>query len=105
VSAVGYLHEHNIAHRDLKLDNVLLDMSTNAIKLIDFGFSTRVVKDQPQKMFCGTPNYMAPEITQKKEYSGMKTDVWALGVLLFVLCTGHFPFKSYTNDAELFRKI
>ena len=48
---------------------------------------------------------MAPEITAKKEYFGNATDVWALGVLLFVLLCGTFPFKSYTNDIELFRKI
>jgi len=55
-------------------------------------------------MFCGTPSYMAPEIVVKKEYRGSSADVWALGVLLYVILTGVFPFKGHT-DKELYQKI
>ncbi len=71
-------------------------------KLIDFGFSTCV--ERKIKLFCGTPSYMAPEIVQKLEYKGEQADVWALGVLFYVILTGNFPFKGAT-DEELYRKI
>jgi len=56
------------------------------------------------KIFCGTPSYMAPEITMKKEYDGKIVDMWALGVLLYVMSTGIFPFKG-TSEADLYHKI
>ena len=56
------------------------------------------------KMFCGTPSFMAPEIVLKKEYRGEPADIWALGVVLFVMVSGNFPFKGHT-DKELYDKI
>lgn len=66
----------------------------NVPKLIDFGFSTCIPNEIKYKMFCGTPSYMAPEIVLKKEYYGCPADIWALGVLLYVLLCGVFPFKG-----------
>lgn len=88
-----YIHSQNIVHRDLKLENILID-DRNNLKLIDFGFSVHIGPDQKLKIFCGTPSYMAPEIVQKKEYSGYATDIWSMGIILFVLLNGHFPFKG-----------
>lgn len=73
-------------------------------KLIDFGFSTSFPLDKKVKMFCGTPSYMAPEIVSRIEYRGDKADVWALGVVLFIMLQGVFPFKG-DSDTELYNKI
>lgn len=67
--AVAYLHEAGVVHRDLKLDNILID-DKNVIKLIDFGFSVNATSDTKLKLFCGTPHYMDPDIVKKKEYNG-----------------------------------
>ena len=69
-------------------------MVSKNIKLIDFGFSTFMPVEEKAKMFCGTPSYMSPEIVLKKEYCGPPADIWALGVLLFALLCGYFPYKG-----------
>ncbi len=74
------------------------------IKIIDFGFSVLCSNTQKLKIFCGTPSYMAPEITLKKEYDGRAVDMWALGVLLYVMLTGQFPFKGI-SESDLYYKI
>ena len=104
VLAVDYCHQRSITHRDIKLENILLNDEKNKVKLIDFGFSTCIPNDRKVKLFCGTPSYMAPEIVSKQEYSGPPAEVWAMGVLYFALLCGKFPFKGQ-NDRELFRKI
>eukprot|EP01016_Furgasonia_blochmanni_P001717 TRINITY_DN10677_c0_g1_i2.p1 TRINITY_DN10677_c0_g1~~TRINITY_DN10677_c0_g1_i2.p1 ORF type:complete len:348 (+),score=74.67 TRINITY_DN10677_c0_g1_i2:63-1106(+) len=103
LGALAYCHALLITHRDVKLENILLDQEGN-IKIIDFGLSTKMPANQRTKLFCGTPTYMAPELVAKKEHAGPPTDIWALGVLLFALCTGTFPFRGL-NDKELYKKI
>ncbi len=98
-----YCHKKCITHRDIKLENILLDENRN-VKIIDFGFSTKIPNDQKVKMFCGTPSYMAPEIVTKQEYSGPPADIWASCVLLFALISGYFPYKGAT-DAALYERI
>jgi serine/threonine protein kinase len=93
-----------VAHRDVKLENLLLDETKTHVKLIDFGFSTCIPHERKVKIFCGTPSYMAPEIVSKIEYSGPPADIWAMGVLLFALLCGKFPFKG-ANDKELYSQI
>lgn len=93
VEAIGYLHKNGIFHRDLKTENVMID-NQKRIKIIDFGFSVKSDPMQRLGLFCGTPNYMSPEIILKKDYYGGPSDVWALGVMLFVICAGYFPFKG-----------
>ena len=98
-----YWHKKCITHRDIKLENILLDENRN-VKIIDFGFSTKIPNEQKVKMFWGTPSYMAPEIVTKQEYSGPPADIWASSVLLFALLWGYFPYKGAT-DAELYERI
>lgn len=100
---IKYLHDRHIVHRDVKLENLLLDDS-GTVKIIDFGFSTIVPPGKRLKIFCGTPSYMAPEIVARKEYSGFCADIWAIGVLLYALLCGSFPFRGQ-NDRDLYRKI
>ena len=68
------------------------------IKIIDFGFAAFTMdaagRNQRLKIFCGTPSYMAPELVRKHEYDGQYVDLWALGVLLYSMLTGTFPFKG-----------
>lgn len=75
------------------------------IKLIDFGFAIRIPSDKKLNIFCGTPSYMSPEITLKKEYFGKPSDVWSLGIVLFALICGRFPFKGNNSHLEAFQLI
>lgn len=106
VKSVEYMHENNVIHRDLKLENVLIDRESKQTKLIDFGFSVRVPSAQESKLpyLCGTPVYMSPELAQKKEHIGGPADIWALGVILFILLTGKMPFYG-SFEEDLYRKI
>lgn len=105
VSGINFCHERLVVHRDVKLENLLLDRSGEKVKIIDFGFAAQVAsKDVKLKAFCGTPAYMAPEIVRWEQYSGFATDVWALGVVLFTLLSGYLPFSAAT-EVQLYARI
>jgi serine/threonine protein kinase len=92
-----------VTHRDIKLENVLFT-DTRDIKLIDFGFSTVCQPGKRLKVFCGTPSYMAPEIVRRTEYEGKPVDMWSLGILLYALLCGCFPFRAKSYP-DLYRRI
>ena len=101
--AMNYLHKNYMAHRDIKLENILMTKEYE-IKIIDFGFGMYNPENKLQSFFCGTPNYMPPEIAFKKPYVGQKADLWSLGVLVYKMYCADFPFKG-KNEKELYKAI
>ena len=92
VNAINFLHENGYIHRDIKPENILLDRNNN-VKLCDFGWCTKISENQKRKTFCGTIEYMSPEIISNENYDKC-VDIWALGILLYEMLHGFSPFKS-----------
>ena len=93
MNAVSYIHELGVAHRDIKLENILVTSDDEA-KLTDFGLCKQQTDDAPMFTACGTIVYAAPEIISQKPYDGMKADVWSAGVLLYSMVSNHFPWVT-----------
>ena len=98
--AIEYIHSKNIMHRDLKPENILLDADNN-VKLCDFGWSAEYYEDVNRETLCGTFEYMAPEVFFRNKQT-KKTDVWALGVLLYELFHGYAPFRGLRMDTVMY---
>lgn len=98
LSAVSYCHANGIVHRDLKIENVLID-GRGDIKLVDFGLSNFYDPDAKLKTFCGSLYFAAPELLRGIAYTGPEVDVWSLGIILFVLVAGKVPFDDKSLSA------
>ncbi|KAG8933816.1 hypothetical protein FRC02_011138 [Tulasnella sp. 418] len=99
--AVDYVHKNDVVHRDLKLENVLLDERCH-VKLGDFGFTREFEQGRMLETFCGTTGYAAPEMLLCKKYSGQEVDVWSLGIILYTLLVGTLPFDD--DDEQLMKE-
>ena len=105
ILGIKYIHEQNVVHRDIKLENLLIDLNNN-VKICDFGIG-RKVTSKNQLLFdqCGTLMYMAPEIllsTKEKGYEGFPVDIWSSGISLYIMLSGTLPFnyKNKKNENE-----
>lgn len=100
VSGVQYMHSKKIVHRDLKLENLLLDKHKNII-ISDFGFVNSFSESELMKTSCGSPCYAAPELVLKHEpYEARKVDVWSCGVILYAMLAGYLPFDDDPENPE-----
>lgn len=97
LEAVSYCHSINIAHRDIKPDNIFLDQN-GRIKLADFGMAKRFEIDEKSKEKCGSLMFFSPEMIQNQFVCPFKADIWALGVTFFYMVTGTFPFQSKSRE-------
>jgi len=104
ISALRYLHQHRIIHRDLKLGNLFLNDKME-IKIGDFGLATKLDFDgEKKRTICGTPNYIAPEVLEGKAGHSYEVDLWSLGVIVYTLIVGKPPFE--TSDVKAtYRRI
>ncbi|XP_062323258.1 cGMP-dependent protein kinase 1 [Osmerus eperlanus] len=102
VEAYSYLHKKGIMYRDLKPENLMLD-SKGYVKVVDFGFAKELVRGAKTYSFCGTPEYMAPEIIQNQGHD-FAADFWSLGVLVYELLVGSPPFSS-SEPQKIYAKI
>jgi serine/threonine-protein kinase SRK2 len=109
ISGVAHCHAKGVAHRDLKLENTLLDGGeVPRLKICDFGYSKNSLIDSDPKSTVGTPAYIAPEVLDRRAYDGKTADVWSCGVTLYVMLCGRYPFedrKDPRNIRSTFQKI
>ena len=96
IQGIRYIHSKGIVHRDIKLENILLDLN-NIVKICDFGVGKLTKKGQKLFDQCGTPVYMAPEIVKGDGYEGFPVDVWSSGVALYIMLSGNIPFNRDNN--------
>lgn len=105
ISSIEYCHGNLICHRDIKLENILIkNKSSPFIKLTDFGLSTNIKLGSLHNTSCGSAEYAPPEIIIGKDYNPIKADIWSMGVVLYCMVTGCFPFAG-ENSRETYNYI
>ncbi|XP_061175063.1 testis-specific serine/threonine-protein kinase 1-like [Saccostrea echinata] len=98
---VAYLHKENICHRDIKLENLMLDCCFN-LKLTDFGIARYINNSEKLSTTCGSYVYTAPEVMNGEEYNGAQADIWSMGVCLYAMLCGKLPFRD--DDVDILRQ-
>ncbi|ORX62248.1 Pkinase-domain-containing protein [Hesseltinella vesiculosa] len=106
VSALDYMHRNSLVHRDLKIENILIDKAGRKIKIIDFGLSNLFCPERQLTTYCGSLYFAAPELLRATPYYGPEVDIWSLGVVIYVMVTGTVPFddKSMPGLHEKIKK-
>lgn len=94
VSALDYLHRNSIVHRDLKIENIMVERKGRRIKLIDFGLSSLYSPERLMTTFCGSLYFAAPEVLRADAYRGPAVDVWSLGAVIYSMVVGETPFMD-----------
>ena len=102
VKMLQHMSEHRIVHRDIKLENLMLD-SRGYIRLVDFGFAKELKVGEKTYTFCGTPTYLAPELILHEGHA-LEVDLWAIGIVSYEMLFGHAPFQG-SNESALFSAI
>nr|CAA40774.1 putative protein kinase [Schizosaccharomyces pombe] len=104
LDAVAHCHRFRFRHRDLKLENILIKVNEQQIKIADFGMATVEPNDSCLENYCGSLHYLAPEIVSHKPYRGAPADVWSCGVILYSLLSNKLPFGGQNTDV-IYNKI
>jgi serine/threonine protein kinase len=91
VEIVNHCHQNGIVHRDLKLENIVIDPETHKLTIIDWNFASSWDPNRLLHLSCGSPKYAAPELFQRQSYRGPEVDIYALGVILFSMVVGDMP--------------
>lgn len=107
LQGIHYIHSRGFSHRDLKPENILLDKDYN-VKIVDFGFACPLEGRDGSginRSQIGTPGYMAPEIINKQPYQGQVVDLFALGVILFIMRSGHPPFSQASEEDRYYQLL
>mmetsp|Transcript_4973 Transcript_4973/g.10033 ORF Transcript_4973/g.10033 Transcript_4973/m.10033 type:complete len:310 (-) Transcript_4973:314-1243(-) len=108
LSALAYLHQCGIAHRDIKLENIVFSSlpsdGEQTVKLVDFGFACRFWPGAKGTQRCGTLMYISPQIARSEEYNPFKVDMWSVGVMVYAMVTSTLPFHE-TGAAETLERI
>jgi serine/threonine protein kinase len=101
VNAVDYLHKSNISHHDLKSENVVYDNVNNVAKVVDFGMSINIEESTMVSNNSGSPLYSAPEVLLAQPHDAKKSDIWSLGVMLYYMLVGDYPWENVYTYNEL----
>jgi len=104
LDALEHIHKNQIAHRDIKLENILLD-NEYSIKIADFGYSSKMSSRKPFDTIVGTFEYFAPEIHEGFPHYGDHADLFAAGIILFAAMAGHMPFEMASSNDELYNLL
>lgn len=96
IEAINYLHDRGIAHRDIKLENIMID-GNGDIKLIDFGFARHIERRERSRSFCGTQPYTSPQVKRFRPYEPFAADYYACGIVLFTMVVGKWPNMAISS--------
>ncbi|XP_015837680.1 uncharacterized protein LOC661848 isoform X2 [Tribolium castaneum] len=108
-SALAHMHSYGIVHRDLKMENVMLNSSQTQIKIVDFGLSNVWTSENPLRTHCGSPEYAAPELFIAGREYGPEVDLWSLGIIFYGMVVGQLPFvggrKNQVSSQERRKRL